>query len=145
MGSESEVRRRFVAVSTELRASGGVALDRRPREATLRIAAIAGGAWSPAVAATGRTVGGWRSLSEGRAGKQRDQRESCDKGFHDASPFVRTIARGFLQQRQAHGPGSSVIGEIAPSRRSDELYFGFGSLTKRSTRSYFGLGHTPVK
>src|SRR5262249_43951845 len=30
---------------------------------------IAGGAWSPAVAATGRTVGGGRGLSEGRAGQ----------------------------------------------------------------------------
>src|SRR5262249_13831275 len=43
---------------------------------------IAGGAWSPAVAATGRTVGGGRGLSEGRAGKQRDQRESSDKCLH---------------------------------------------------------------
>jgi hypothetical protein len=48
---------------------------------------IAGGARSPAVAATGRTVGGGRSLSEGRAGKQRDQRQSSDKCFHDASPW----------------------------------------------------------
>jgi len=47
---------------------------------------IAGGAWSPAVAATGRTVGGGRGLSEGRAGKQRDQRESSDECLHDASP-----------------------------------------------------------
>src|SRR6516164_5956956 len=47
---------------------------------------IAGGAWSPAVAATGRTVGGGRGLSEGRAGKHGDQRESSDKRFHDASP-----------------------------------------------------------
>ena len=35
---------------------------------------VAGGAWSPAVAATGRAVCGGRGLSEGRAGKQRDQR-----------------------------------------------------------------------
>src|SRR6201984_1679833 len=32
----------------------------------------AGGAWSPAVAATGRTVGGGRGLSEGRGGKEGD-------------------------------------------------------------------------
>jgi len=47
---------------------------------------IAGGAGSPAVTAAGRTVGGGGGLSEGRAGKQRDQRESSDKRFHDASP-----------------------------------------------------------
>ena len=58
---------------------------------------IAGGAWSPAVAATGRTVGGGRALSERRAGKKGDQRERGDKGFHDASPFERTVVRGFLQ------------------------------------------------
>src|SRR5207245_943938 len=65
-------------------------------QAALWIRTIAGGAWSPAVAATGRTVGG---LSEGRAGKQRDQRESSDKRFHGTSPFQRTIVSGFLQQR----------------------------------------------
>src|SRR6516164_6844604 len=54
---------------------------------------IAGGAWSPAVAATGRTVGGGRGLSEGRAGKQRDQRESSDKRFHDASPCYGRLSQ----------------------------------------------------
>src|SRR6266487_5395578 len=49
---------------------------------------IAGGAWSPAVAATGRTVGGGRGLSEGRVGNQRDQRESSDKCQHDTSPCL---------------------------------------------------------
>ena len=72
-------------------------------QAALWIGTVAGGAWSPAVAATGRAVGG---LSEGRAGKQRDQRESSDKRFHGTSPFQRTIVRGFLQQRQAGGPCS---------------------------------------
>ena len=47
---------------------------------------IAGGAGSPAVAATGRTVGSGRGLSEGRADKQCEQRESSDKRFHYASP-----------------------------------------------------------
>jgi hypothetical protein len=51
----------------------------------------AGGAWPPAVAATGRTVGG---LSEGRAGKQRDQRESSKKRFHHTSPVDGRTVRG---------------------------------------------------
>jgi hypothetical protein len=61
--------------------------------AQARLVTIAGGAWSPAVAATGRAVVGGRGLSKRRAGKKRDQRERGDKGFHDASPFVRTIVR----------------------------------------------------
>src|SRR5262245_54170446 len=55
-------------------------------QAALWTGTIAGGAWSPTVAATGRTVGGGRSLSEGRAGKQRDQCESSKKRFHHTSP-----------------------------------------------------------
>src|ERR671931_161595 len=84
--------------------------------------AIAGGARSPAVAATGRTVGGGRSLSEGRAGKQRDQRESSDKRFHDASPF--TDDRPWVPATAAgRRPVLAVITEIGPSPASDELYF----------------------
>jgi hypothetical protein len=49
---------------------------------------IAGGARSPAVAATGRTVSSGASLSEGWAGNERNQRESSDKRFHDASLHV---------------------------------------------------------
>jgi hypothetical protein len=50
--------------------------------------AIAGGAWSPALAVAVRcTLRGGCGLSERRAGKQRDQRERGDKGFHDASPI----------------------------------------------------------
>src|SRR5207249_11367413 len=79
-----------------------------PQGAALR---IAGGARSKAAAVTGRcTIVRWRSLSEGRAGNERNQRESGDKGFHDASPFVRTVVRGFLQSRQADGPCSAVTG-----------------------------------
>ena len=63
-------------------------------QATLWIRTIAGGAWSPAVAATGRTVGG---LSEGRAGKQRDQRESSKKRFHHTSPELTDGCPWFLQ------------------------------------------------
>jgi hypothetical protein len=62
---------------------------------------IAGGARSPAVAATGRTVSGGASLSEGWAGNERNQRESSDKRFHDASlhvyghrPWVPATAAG---------------------------------------------------
>jgi hypothetical protein len=66
----------------------------------LWIRTIAGGAWSPAVAATGRTVGG---LSEGRAGKQRDQRESSKKRFHHTSPELTD--------------GLSVVPAIAAGRR----------------------------
>src|SRR6266567_111759 len=72
---------------------------------------IAGGARSKAAAVTGRcTIVRGRSLSEGRAGNERNQRESGNKGFHDASPFVRTVVRGFLQSRQADGPCSAVTG-----------------------------------
>ena len=63
-------------------------------QAALWIRTIAGGAWSPAVAATGRTVGG---LSEGRAGKQRDQRESSKKRFHHTSPELTDGCPWFLQ------------------------------------------------
>ena len=66
----------------------------------LWIRTIAGGAWSPAVAATGRTAGG---LSEGRAGKQRDQRESSKKRFHHTSPELTD--------------GLSVVPAIAAGRR----------------------------
>ena len=59
---------------------------------------IAGGAGSKAVAITVRcTLVGGYGLSERRAGKKRDQRECGDKGFHDASPFARTVVRRFLQ------------------------------------------------
>ena len=87
------------------------------RELTQLALRIAGGARSKAAAVTARctSVGGHR-LSERRAGNERDQRESGDKGFHDASPFVRAIVRRFLQQRQADGPCSAVAGEIASSR-----------------------------
>jgi hypothetical protein len=63
--------------------------------------AIAGGARSKAAAITGRCIVGARGLGKRRAGNERDQRESSDKRFHDASPCARTIVRGFLQQRQA--------------------------------------------
>src|SRR5262249_733780 len=53
---------------------------------------IAGGAWSPAVAATGRTVGSGRGLSQGQAGKQRDQRGRRDKGFHYGSPWYGRLS-----------------------------------------------------
>jgi len=85
-----------------------------PQGAALR---IAGGARSKAAAVTARCTSiGRRRLSEGRAGDERDQRESGDKGFHDASPFVRTVVRGFLHQHEADGPCSAVTGEIAPLR-----------------------------
>ena len=72
-----------------------VGLNRKARAALFT---IAGGAWSPAVAATGRTVGGGRGLSEGRTGKQRDQRESSDKCLHDTSPGLDHRHR-FVHQR----------------------------------------------
>ena len=80
-------------------------------QSALWTGAIAGGARSPAVAATGRTVGGGRSLSEGRAGKQRDQRKSSDKRFHDASPFTDGCP-WFLQQQSADGPCFAVTSEV---------------------------------
>ena len=81
---------------------GTVCVVRNPpaHHPPLWIGTIAGGAWSPAVAATGRTVGG---LSEGRAGKQRDQRESSKKHFHHTSPELTE--------------GLSVVPAIAAGRR----------------------------
>src|SRR5262249_34733604 len=79
-------------------------------------------------------------LSEGGAGNQRDQRESSDKRFHDASPCCGRFVRDFLQQRQADGRCCAVIKEIGSPRLPDELYFGIDCVTQRSTPSYFGLG-----
>src|SRR5262245_22112223 len=100
---------------------------------------IAGGARSPAVATAGRTVIGGRSLSEGRAGKQRDQCESSDERFHDASlhvygrrPWVPATAAG-------RRPLLADLREIGPSISSDELYFWIYRLTQRWKPSYFGL------
>src|SRR5258708_38815044 len=59
-------------------------------QAALWIGTVARGAWSPAVAATGRAVGG---LSERLGGKQRDQRQSSDKRFPGTSPVHRTTLR----------------------------------------------------
>src|ERR1700756_2513891 len=75
---------------------GTVCVARTPpaHRPPLWIRTIAGGAWSPAIAATGRTVGG---LSEGRAGKQRDQRESSKKRFHHTSPELTDGCPWFLQ------------------------------------------------
>src|SRR5438094_7797399 len=89
---------------------------------------IAGGARSPAVAATGRTVIGRGSLSEGRAGKQRDQRESSDKRFHDASPFTDDCP-WFLQQQSATASACSRGGYRRHGHRMN-LYFWVCVLTQ---------------
>jgi hypothetical protein len=87
---------------------------------------IAGGAWSEAVAVTvRRTLVGRHRLSERRASNERDQRERGDKGFHDASPFVRTIVREFLQQRRAEGRCSAVTREMAQRGRGINHVLGF--------------------
>jgi hypothetical protein len=99
--------------------------EAKAREAALR---IAGGARSKTAAVTARcSVVAGRRLSEGRAGNERDQRESGDKGFHDASPLIRTIVRGFLQQRQADGPCFAVSGELGPRDRRLNYIFGFAA------------------
>jgi hypothetical protein len=86
---------------------------------------IAGGVRSPAVAATGRTVSGGASLSEGWAGNERNQRESSDKRFHDASlhvygrrPWVTATAAG---RRSV----LAVMRQIGSPPLSDEFIFGF--------------------
>lgn len=83
----------------------------------------AGGAWSPAVAATGRTVGG---LSEGRAGKQRDQRESSDKCLHDTSPGLDHRHR-FVHQRRGRSAGA--CNPPSPSLDREKQCLFPGSLT----------------
>src|SRR5262245_3292595 len=97
-------------------------------QSALWTGAIAGGTRSPAVAATGRTVGGSRSLSEGRAGKQRDQRESSDKRFHDASPFTDDCPR-FLQQQSADGPCFAVASEVGLRDLRLNHIFGYAAPT----------------
>src|SRR6266480_3237971 len=87
---------------------------------------IAGGAWSPAVAATGRTVGGGRGLSEGRAGKQRDQRESSDKCLHDTSPCLDHRHR-FVHQRRGRSAGA--CNRPSPSLDREKQCLFPGSLT----------------
>src|SRR6266446_10417030 len=87
---------------------------------------IAGGAWSPAVAATGRTVGGGRGLSEGRAGKQRDQRESSDKCLHDTSPGLDHRHR-FVHQRRGRSAGA--CNRPSPSLDREKQCLFPGSLT----------------
>jgi hypothetical protein len=88
-------------------------------QAALVTGAVAGGAWSPAVAVTIRcALRGRYGLGERRAGKQRDERERGNKDFHDASPFIRTEVRGFPQsdgltasaQRSPRRWGRAIIG-----------------------------------
>jgi hypothetical protein len=109
-------------------------------QAALVTGAIAGGAWPPAVAVTVCcTLRGRCSLSERRAGNQRDERERGDKGFHDASPFVRTIVRGSLQQRRADGQCSAVSMEMAPCDHRINHVLGFEGQSNWLAHSYFGL------
>jgi hypothetical protein len=132
-------------------ASAGRIVERRPShglriqiraQCTTEVAAswIAGRAWSKAVAVTvRRTLRGRCGLSERGAGSERDQRDRGDKGFHDASPFVRTIVRKVLQQRRADGQCSAVSEEMAPRGQRINHYLGFDGRSNWLARSYLGL------
>ena len=58
-----------------------------------------------------RLVGG-RGLSEGRAGDQRNQRESSDKRFHDASPSYGRLSVGSCNRGRSTARAFAVTEEV---------------------------------
>ena len=94
-------------------------------QAALVTGAIAGGAWSPALAVAVRcTLRGGCGLSERRAGKQRDQRERGDKGFHDASPICTDDRPRVPARATGRRPVLSSQRGDGAARSPDKLCFG---------------------
>jgi hypothetical protein len=85
--------------------------------------------------------------SEGRAGNERDQRESGEKRLHHISPCLWTFVI-FLQQRRPtpcalYSPRKQArrIPEVNRSApRSDQLYLWIYGITQRLKALYFGFG-----